>query len=66
MSILCLGLFFVWDVEIVSSDRSLALTVSHDGWIEYRFAQGHESLVPYFDKWFGEVYGKGRNKLQEG
>jgi hypothetical protein len=50
ISILCLGLFFIWGFEVVSRDRSLAVTVSHDEWIEYRFAPGQESLVPYFER----------------
>jgi len=29
---------------------------SHDEWLEYRFAPGHESIVPYFDKWLGETF----------
>jgi hypothetical protein len=33
-------------------DRSFAMTVSHDEWIEYRFAKGHEDLVPYLEKYF--------------
>jgi hypothetical protein len=56
ISILCLGLFFYWGFEIMSRDRSLAVTVSHDEWLEYRFAPGHESIVPYFDKWLGEIF----------
>jgi hypothetical protein len=56
IGILCLGLFFVWDVEVVSQDRSLAVAISHDEWIEYRFARGHEEVIPYFEKWFGRTY----------
>ena len=56
ISFLCIALFFVWDFEIMNQDRSLAITGSHDEWIEYRFARGHESFVPYFEKWLGEVY----------
>jgi hypothetical protein len=52
ISYLCLGLFYCWDFEILSRDRSLAVTVSHDGWIEYRFARGQESVIPYFEKYF--------------
>jgi hypothetical protein len=50
ISILCLGLFFVWDLEIISRDRAIAVTVSHDEWLEYRFAKGHENVIPIFEK----------------
>jgi hypothetical protein len=52
VSILSLALFFYWDGEILSQDRSLAITISHDEWIEYRFARGFENFVPYFEKHF--------------
>lgn len=51
ISILCLCLFFVWGLEIISLDRSLAITISHDEWLEYRFAPGGESFISYFEKW---------------
>jgi hypothetical protein len=51
ISILCLSLFFVWGVEITNLDRSRALTISHDEWLEYRYAPGHEAFVPYFREW---------------
>lgn len=54
-SILCLGLLFGWDVEVVSLDRSLGITIGHDGWIEYRFAKGHEGIVQYFEKYFSSM-----------
>jgi len=44
ISVLSLALFFAWDVEIVSEDRSSAVTISHDEWIEYRFSSGQENL----------------------
>jgi hypothetical protein len=47
ISILCLGLFFVWDVEITSLDNSLAISISHDEWLEYRFAPGEGCFVAY-------------------
>lgn len=53
ISILCLALFFSWGFEIMSQDRNLAMTVSHDEWIEYRFAPGQESFVSYFNQWLG-------------
>jgi hypothetical protein len=55
VSFICLGLFFVWDFEIASQDRSLAMTISHDEWIEYRFAKGHEDLALYFEKHFDRL-----------
>jgi len=53
ISLLCLGLFFYWDMETISLDRSLAMTISHDEWLEYRFAPGNEHVVFYFQKYFG-------------
>lgn len=53
MSILCFGLFFSWDIEVISMNRLLAMTFSHDDWMEYRFAPGQESIIPYFEKYFG-------------
>jgi hypothetical protein len=50
ISILCLGLFFVWDIEIISQDRSIAVTISHDEWLKYRFERGHENIVSTFEK----------------
>lgn len=46
VSVLSLGLFFVWDLEVVALDRSLAATVSHDEWFEYRVGSGRRSLIP--------------------
>src|ERR1700683_2113071 len=60
ISILCVGLFFGWNLEIMGQDRALAVTISHDEWIEYRFAPGQESFVPYFEKWFDQTYSMGR------
>jgi hypothetical protein len=54
VSIVSLGLFFVWDFEILNLDRSLAMTVSHDEWIEYRFAPGHGAILSYFDEHLGK------------
>jgi hypothetical protein len=51
ISVLCLSLFFVWGVEITGLDRSWALTISHDEWLEYRFAPGEEAFVSYFQEW---------------
>jgi hypothetical protein len=51
ISILSLALFFCWGFEIMNQDRSLAMTVSHDEWIEYRFAPGQEGFVSYFNQW---------------
>jgi hypothetical protein len=51
ISILSIGLFFVWGFEIISQDRSLAMTISHDEWLEYRFARGQEDFISYFEKW---------------
>ncbi len=51
ISILYLGLAFVWDIEIVSLDRSVAMTISHDEWLEYRFAAGQEAFISEFNKW---------------
>jgi hypothetical protein len=47
ISLVCLGLFFAWGFEMMDQNRSIAVTVSHDEWIEYRFAPGHENLSPY-------------------
>ncbi len=51
ISILCLCLFFAWGFEITGLDRSFALTISHDEWLEYRFALGQEEFVSYFKQW---------------
>lgn len=51
VGILCLSLFFVWGFEVISGSRSLAMTISHDEWLEYRFASGEEHFVSYFEKW---------------
>jgi|HubBroStandDraft_1064217.scaffolds.fasta_scaffold119224_2 hypothetical protein len=59
-SILCLGLFFVWGLEVMNLDRSLAITVSHDEWIEYRFAPGNDALIQYFEKHFDWMSTKGK------
>lgn len=47
ISLVCMGLFFAWGFEMMDQNRSIAVTVSHDQWIEYRFAPGHENLSPY-------------------
>ncbi len=51
ISILSLSLFFIWGVDIADLDRSRAITISHDEWLEYRYAPGQEAFVPYFRKW---------------
>jgi hypothetical protein len=61
ISILSLGLFFVWGFEIMSQDRSLAMTISHDEWIEYRYALGQENFISYFDQWLGPFLRPGSN-----
>lgn len=53
ISVLCLILFFSWDSELITQDRSLGATISHDEWIEYRFSRGQEDIVPYFNKHLG-------------
>ena len=50
-SILSLGLFFIWGMEIIDTQRSIGLTISHDEWLEYRFASGHEEFGTYFNTW---------------
>lgn len=45
ISLLCMGLFFVWDVELVSTNRSIAITFSHDEWMEVRHAPGELKLA---------------------
>jgi hypothetical protein len=62
ISVLSLGLFFVWGFEIMSQDRNLAMTISHDEWLEYRFAAGHESFVSYFDQWISPCLRSGSKK----
>ena len=62
MSFLCLGLFFYWNLEIMSQEQSLAMTISHDEWLEYRFAPGHESLVPHLEKHLGHLSAKQLHK----
>lgn len=48
ISLLCLALFFVWDVEIIALDRSIAISVSHDEWMEVRHAEGETPLAEQF------------------
>jgi hypothetical protein len=50
ISILSLSLFFIWGVEVTDLDRSRAITISHDEWLEYRYAPGQEAFVSYFKK----------------
>lgn len=50
ISLLCLTLFFAWDVEIIASDRSVAMSVSHDEWMEVRYAEGKDALADHFAK----------------
>ena len=51
ISIFCLSLFFIWGVEITDLNRSWALAISHDEWLEYRFAPGQEAFVQCFKEW---------------
>jgi hypothetical protein len=51
ISILCLSLFFIWGTEITDLNRTRALTISHDEWLEYRYAPGQEAFVRYFKEW---------------
>jgi hypothetical protein len=46
VSILCLGLFFVWDLEVIALNRSLAATISHDEWFEYRVGSENRAIMP--------------------
>lgn len=48
ISLLCLALFFVWDVEIIALDRLIAISVSHDEWMDVRHAEGEGSLAEQF------------------
>ena len=63
ISVLCLSLFFIWGVEITDLDRTRALTISHDEWLEYRYAPGQEAFVQYFREWIepGLTGGSGLN-----
>lgn len=51
ISILSLGLFFIWGMEVTDTRRSIGLTISHDEWLEYRFTSGNEEFGKYFDTW---------------
>jgi len=51
ISVLCLSLFFIWGVEITDLGRTRALTISHDEWLEYRYAPGQDAFVQYFREW---------------
>ena len=53
ISILSLCLFFVWGFEIMKLDRSFAVTVSHDEWLEYRFAPGQKNRTEVIEKQLG-------------
>jgi hypothetical protein len=50
-SILCLSLFFIWGAELTDLDRTRALTISHDEWLEFRYAPGQEAFASYFREW---------------
>jgi hypothetical protein len=50
ISIFFLGLSFVWGIELASLDRSVAMTIGHDEWLDYRFALGQEAFVYDFRK----------------
>ncbi|WP_321469932.1 hypothetical protein [uncultured Paludibaculum sp.] len=54
ISLLCLTLFFIWDVEIIASDRSVAISVSHDEWMEVRHAEGQNALAEHFAKFLSD------------
>jgi len=38
-------------VEITDLGRTRALTISHDEWLEYRYAPGQDAFVQYFREW---------------
>ena len=59
ISFLCIALFFNWGAEMMNQDRSLAMTISHDEWLEYRFAPGQEAFISYFQKWIEPCLQKG-------
>lgn len=42
ISFLCVIFFFYWGAELTNLDRSLAFTISHDEWIEFRHSSGNE------------------------
>jgi hypothetical protein len=37
-SVLAIGLYFFWDMELASDDLTLGLSISHDEWMEARVA----------------------------
>jgi hypothetical protein len=51
ISLLSIGLFFIWDVEIMAVDRSIAITVSHDEWMEIRHNRGYEGIAAELEKY---------------
>jgi hypothetical protein len=59
ISIVSLGLFFIWGFEIMNQDRSQAITVSHDEWLEYRFKLGEQALgtasLKNLDEWMKAI-----------
>lgn len=55
ISVLSLGLFFVWNLEIVTADRSTAVTISHDEWIEIRFAPHNREVAARLENRFVDL-----------
>jgi hypothetical protein len=51
ISILCISLLFSWDIELMSRDRSIAVTFSHDGWMELRHSPDHGDIAVELQKW---------------
>jgi len=44
VSLISIGLFFIWDMELFDLERKLVVRVSHDGWIESKMSSGEEEL----------------------
>ena len=56
ISLLSLGLFFFWDLEIVAVDRSIAITVSHDEWMEVRHSEGYSRMAAELEKHLSSLF----------
>lgn len=59
ISVFCLGLFFVWDMEAIAVDRSLAATVSHDEWFEYRVGTANRENLLQIEAKFAHLPSRG-------
>jgi hypothetical protein len=56
ISLLSLGLFFFWDLEIVATDRSIAISISHDDWMEIRHNMRYGTIATELEKHLSPLF----------